>query len=203
MNIDAFMTRITADEGGIVDGVEHLTGPAMADLVKLWNQISGPCFQPLETNLCIIGFAGLVVGPADDDEIGFTVAWLNPHIMIGIEGIPIESVGQGAAPNPRCHGISPVWRHLGVERNGINDGRVGGDYRSRAGEATAISLDDYFATSFLYGLDGGTGAKQASLCLDGAGQPCQVFERVKGCLARIAQVCCSSHRASASTPTIR
>jgi hypothetical protein len=26
---------------------------------------------------------------------------------------------------------------------------------------------------------------------------------VKGCLARIAQVCCSSHRASASTPTIR
>lgn len=74
-----------------------------------------------------------------------------------------------------------------MERDGINDGRVGGDYRSRARETAAISSYDYFATSFLYSVDGGTSAKQASLCLDGAGQPCKVLERVKGCLARIAQ----------------
>src|SRR5258707_4158333 len=159
----------------------------MIDLAKCWNQISRPCFQCFETDPRIIGFAGLVVGPADDDEIGFSVARLNPHIMIGIEGSPIESVGQGAAPNPHCNGISPVRRHLGMERDGINDGRVSGDYRSRARETATISSCDYFATSFLYSLDGGTGAKQASLCLDGAGQSCQVLEGVKGCLARIAQ----------------
>src|SRR5204862_4705260 len=65
MNIDAFMTRIAADEAAIIDGIEYLTGPAMADLVKFWNQISGPCLQCFETDPRIIGFAGLVVGPAD------------------------------------------------------------------------------------------------------------------------------------------
>src|SRR5258708_7079022 len=96
MNIDAFMTWIAADEAGIIDGVEYLTGPAMIDLAKFWNQISRPCLQRFETDPRIIGFAGLVVGPADDDEIGFSVNRLDPHIMVGIEGVPIDCVSTGA-----------------------------------------------------------------------------------------------------------
>src|SRR6266850_7979902 len=154
MNIDAFMTWIAADEAGIIDGVEYLTGPAMIYLAKFWNQISRPCLQRFETDFRIIGFAGFVIGSSHDDEIDLSVIRLDPHIMVGVEGVPIESVGQAAAPNPHCHGVGPIRRHLGVERDGINDGRVTGDHRGRAGEATAISLDDHFATSFLYSLDG-------------------------------------------------
>jgi hypothetical protein len=46
---------------------------------------------------------------------------LHPHIMTGIERIPVQSVGQGAAPDSHRHGVGAIRRRVGAKRYGIDD----------------------------------------------------------------------------------
>jgi hypothetical protein len=52
--------------------------------------------------------------------------------MTGIERIPVQSVGQGAAPDSHRHGVGAIRRRVGAKRYGIDDRGVGGDNSSRS-----------------------------------------------------------------------
>jgi hypothetical protein len=46
---NTFAAWITPDESGVVDGVEHLTGPAVGDVAEFRDKITRPCFQCVNT----------------------------------------------------------------------------------------------------------------------------------------------------------
>ena len=76
VDVDVLVAGIASDEGGIVDGVEDLPGPAMRDVAELRQQSSDPGLEAFEPHPAVVGFAGLVIGAADDEVLGVAAARL-------------------------------------------------------------------------------------------------------------------------------
>ena len=59
-------------------------------------RLRDPGFQGLIADLGVISFAALVIATADDEKIGSVLTGLQPHIVVGIQRVPIERVRDSA-----------------------------------------------------------------------------------------------------------
>ena len=131
MDEDVLVAGIASDERGIVDRIENLPGPAMRDVAELRQQSPDPGFDPFEPRPAVVGFAGLVIGAADDEVLGVAASGFEADIVIGIERVPIERVLDAVARDGDRHRVGAIRRELGVEREAVVDRRIGGDDRLR------------------------------------------------------------------------
>ena len=65
-------------------------------LAKIRQQIAHPGFKRKEARIGIVGLAGLMIGAADDQDVGLAPAGLQPDVVIGFQRIPVEPIGQAS-----------------------------------------------------------------------------------------------------------
>ena len=69
-DMNTFAARIAADEAAVVDGVEHLSRPAIDFFAELRHERADPGLDRFEAHIAVIGLAGFVVGAAGDQIVG-------------------------------------------------------------------------------------------------------------------------------------
>ena len=72
-DINIFTARVPADKASVIDGVEHLPGPAMRHLAKPGDQVARPRFKLPEAFIRIVRLTALMILAPDQDIIGLSL----------------------------------------------------------------------------------------------------------------------------------
>ena len=154
-------------------------------LAEIGQQIAHPGFQREEARIGIVGLAALVVGTADDQDVGLASAGLQPDVVISLQRIPVEPIGEGILRHREGHRVGAVGRLLGMDRVAIVDRRVGSHDGLRCKHPVTADRD-YLDTiaGFLDLLHDGVGIEAPSRVADGGSEASQVLERVERSLVR-------------------
>ena len=91
---------------------------------EIRDEIAHPCIEGEEASFGIVSFARFVVGSADDQNVVLAVG-LQPHVVIGLERIPIKTVGQRTFGQGERHRVGAVGCLLGMNGIFVVDRRIG------------------------------------------------------------------------------
>lgn len=176
---NTFVAGIAPDEGHVIDGLVHLARPAMAHCAQPWKTRARPSFEIGQTDVGVVGQPRLVIFSADDRMDSAAGARLEAHIMIRVKGVPHQRIMHGVRRRCERHGVSPIWRLLGVNGDAIVEGRVGCDDDMIGVQGGAI-LQPYGNAGFiLFDLGCSRVREQApSPRFDGAREAGKIFQRV-------------------------
>jgi hypothetical protein len=149
-DIHFLVARVTANETAVVDRVHDLARPPVRLPPKVGDKATYPRLDPLETDPGIVGFAGLVVGAANDKVIGRAGTWLQSNIVVGVERVPIKGVEHGPARYRVSHRVSAIWSLLGMECHTVIDRGVGRNDRCTGADRAAFRGADSDCLSILF-----------------------------------------------------
>ena len=77
-------------------------------LAQRRQQVAHPGLECQEPGIGIIGFAGLMIGAADNQDVGLARCRLQTNVVVGFKRVPVESIRQGLLRYRERHGIGAV-----------------------------------------------------------------------------------------------
>src|SRR5205814_3053428 len=80
-----------ANEGRVIDRVEYLSRPPITDRTEFAEPFARPVLERLEALGRIVGFARTMILAADEQQFRRSPR-MEPHIVIGVFGVPVEDV---------------------------------------------------------------------------------------------------------------
>ena len=151
MHVDVIASRIPADEAGVIDSVEHLSRPAMSDVFRALESDCASRLRGPESGTSASSASPLLWSPPPTMRKSVaTIARLQPHIVVRVERVPVQSVRNSSFRNRKGHRVGAIGSHFRVQGESIDDRRIGGHHRSPGSYCPAAGRDYDLAVVTLF-----------------------------------------------------
>src|SRR4051812_21730982 len=180
-----FVSGIAADESKAVHRFHDLSRPSEVYFAGGRESLARPVLQSSESFVGVVRLAGLMVFAADDECLVLAIR-CQPHIMIRIEGIPIQTL-VNASWHPHTYYISPIGGLLGMDRDPIVDWRIRRHDDRVCGNSRTFTCLDLTRRAVGEAVGLGLVKDSSSFRFNRARQGVQIFQWMKLRLARESQ----------------
>jgi len=185
--------RIPADVRHVIDGLDHLTRPAIVQALDHREALACPLLEAHESFFGVRGLPGFVILAANDQDVviqlvpGFILGVLDADVVVRIGSIPVQSLRDRSLRNSRADDIGAIRGLLAVDDEPVVDWCIGANNDIIGVDDVAIARGDLRRLTILDFLGVDAGVDLPSITKNRASQTLQILERVKGGLSRKAK----------------
>jgi len=185
--------RIPADVRHVIDGLDHLTRPAIVQALDHREALACPLLEAHESFFGVRGLPGFVILAANDQDVviqlvpGFILGVLDADVVVRIGSIPVQSLRDRSLRNSRADDIGAIRGLLAVDDEPVVDRRVGANDDVVRADDVAIARRHPRRLTILDLLRVHASVDLAPVTKNRASETLQVLERVEGSLSRKAE----------------